>query len=111
MDSLPSEIVNEISLLVDRPSLYYVAEVYNLWRQLALKQVVIIKSAYSFNIACHQRDLLSIIKSKKIRWWLNDGLKYGCLSGHKELIELMIAQGANNWIMVFTRLATVIVKR
>ena len=73
MDTLPSEIVNEILLLVDRPSLYYVSQVCAQWRQLALKQVVPISSKDSFDVICKRGDRLSIIKSKKNESWLNTG--------------------------------------
>ena len=51
MESLPLEIVNEILLIIDRPFLYHVSQVCVGWRQLALKQVVIIESRNAFNIA------------------------------------------------------------
>ena len=44
MELLPEEIVNEILLLVDRPSLYHVSQVCVQWRQMALKQAVPINS-------------------------------------------------------------------
>lgn len=90
MELLPSEIINEILLLVDKPSLYHAAQVCVQWRQLALKQVVVINSIVRFVEACHEGDRLSVIKSDKNKPWLSLGLKIGCNGGHMNIVELMI---------------------
>lgn len=64
MELLPVEIVNEILLLVDRPSLYHCSQVCTQWQCLSLKQVKIIKDAYDIYKACRQGDHLSVIKCK-----------------------------------------------
>ena len=97
MESLPSEIINEILLLVDRPSLYYVSQVCVQWRQMALKQVTIIVTKDIFRNVCLQGDRLSIVKSKFNKSWLNHGLYGVCEGGHKHLVELVIAKGANKF--------------
>ena len=94
MESLPSEIVNEILLLVDRPSLYYAAQVCNLWRRVALTQVKIAKKERDFYKLCKAGDRLSVIKNNVT--WLNYGLAGASRGGHKDLIELMILRGANS---------------
>ena len=78
MELLPSEIINEILLLIDKRSLYYAAQVCIQWWQLSLKQVVIIKSMDGFDRACFQGDHLSIVKSEKSETCLNAGLDNAC---------------------------------
>lgn len=97
MEWLPAEILNEILLLVDRPSLYHVSQVCNQWRQMSLKQIVVINSLDIFKATCYRGDHLSIIKSKKNELWLNQGFRSACKGGHKELAELMIIKGADDY--------------
>ena len=97
MDLLPQEMVNEILLQVNKPSLYQAAQVCKQWRHLAVKQVVPIKNHQDFNTACTTDDRLSIIKSKFVKRWLTDGFEAACLSGHQELVQLLITKGANRW--------------
>ena len=97
MEFLPTEMVNEIIRSIDKPSLYSAYQVCKQWRRLGLKQIVDIKTITDFVRACKQGDLLSITRSKYNKSWLNRGLYSACRGGHKELVELMIAKGANNW--------------
>ena len=97
MDTLPVEIVKEILLRVDRPSLYYASQVCNLWRRLSLAQTRIITDYTDFKTACKEGDRLTVIRSKFNRAWLNNSLYNACRGGHKELAELMITKGASNW--------------
>ena len=97
MESLPEEMLNEIIELTDRLALYSVSHVCKQWSQLALKQVVKINNFKDFARTCEKGDRLSIVKSKFNRSWLNGGLQSACLGGHKELVELMILKGADDW--------------
>ena len=42
MDMLPAEIINEILLLVDKPSLYEASQVCSQWRQKSLQLISIL---------------------------------------------------------------------
>lgn len=64
---------------------------------MSLKQVVIIESKVVFNRICYAGDRLTVIKSKENKQWLSEGFYGSCLGGHKDLAELMIAKGTNNW--------------
>ena len=97
MDSLPSEIINEILLRVDRPSLFQASQVSLSWRGLALKQVVKIEDRKGFREVCRKGDRLSITKFRYPKEWSNDGLYGACLGGHRDLVDLMIEKGADNW--------------
>ena len=120
MDTLPVEIINEILLLIDRPSLFHTTTVCKQWHLLSLKQVKIITTEKDFYSACLLGDLLSINRSSKNKLWLNEKLKdgsrgrkelvellianiwneglfHGCKGGHEQIVELMIARGANKW--------------
>ena len=97
MESLPSEIINEILLLVDKPSLYCAAQVCKEWRQLSLKQVAPVESESGLRSTCRKGDHLSVIKSKINKSWLNSALIAACQGGHEVLANLLISKGADNW--------------
>ena len=97
MDFLPEEIINEILLVVDRPTIYNASLVCKQWRFLSLKQVKIIKNLHDFKAICKQCDRLSIINANVNKSWLNPGLNSGCRGGSKDIVELMIANGAKHW--------------
>lgn len=94
MEFLPQEIVNEILLVVDKPTLYQASLVYKQWRLLSLKQIKIIKTYKNFDSCCNQGDRLSIINCKINRSWINYGLSGASLGGQKDLVEYIIAKGA-----------------
>lgn len=96
MESLPSEILNEIIKAVDKPSLFFASQVCREWRLLALRQVITIKSFKDFRIACQKGDHLSIIKSDFDKSWVDVGLYSACYGGHLELVELLITKDTNN---------------
>ena len=77
--------------------MYHTSQVCVQWRQMALKQVVIIESKVVFNRICYRGDRLSVIKSKENKQWLSEGFYGACLGGHKDLVELMILKGTNDW--------------
>lgn len=97
MESLPSEIINEILLKVDKPTLYYASQVCRQWRTLSLRQVKIITTVKDFDDAFMEGDRLSVVKSKYDRKWIYSGLCRVCEGGHKELAEFLIAKRADNW--------------
>ena len=97
MDLLPVEIVNEILIKVNKITLYNASQVCKEWRLLSLKQVTKIMEAGDFHKSYRQGDLLTIIRSRLNVDWINNGLLTACLGGHKPVIELMIAKGANDW--------------
>ena len=99
MEFLPPEIVNEILLLVDRPTIYYASQVCSQWRILSLKQVKTIKVVRDLQKICKEGDRLSYMKSKsKLHvTWIDNGFDSACEGGHKEFVELMIAKGACNF--------------
>ena len=61
MELLPAEILNEILLQVNKPTLYQAAQVCKQWRHLAVQQVVPIKTYEDFINLCKIGDQLSII--------------------------------------------------
>lgn len=70
MELLLLEILNEILLKVDKPSLYHTSQVCKQWRQLSLGQIKIINNIEDFTDCCGQGDMLSIIRSKLKQIWL-----------------------------------------
>ena len=101
MDVLPEEIINEILLRVDRPTLYEVSYVCRQWYHLSLKQVVIITTRKQFKRCCKQGDKLSIVHATYEANWLNFGLYGACRGGHLELAKLLIRKGANDLNQAF----------
>ena len=97
MDTLPSEIINEILLIVDRPSLFHTSQVCSQWRELSSQRTIIINTLFDFIQACKEGDYLSIINFKPSLVWLNYGFNRICKGGHKELVNLMIGKGVTNW--------------
>src|SRR5690554_5281019 len=97
MESLPTDIINEILFRLDRPSLYHASQVSPLWRSLSLQQVVPIDSQKKFKEACRRGDRLSIVKSPLGKYRINLGLVAACCGGHRDVVELMIEKGANDW--------------
>ena len=97
MESLPAEIINEILLIVDRPTLYHASQVCCQWRQLSLTQVIKLSRFKDFTDACRRGDRLSVIKCKFYSCLVNGGLYNACKGGHKDLVELMIAKGADDY--------------
>ena len=82
MEDLPSEMINEILLRLDKSSLFHASNVCKLWRCQALSHVVIINSKEQFRILAKDGDRLSIIKSARKGGWLDWGLKGACQGGH-----------------------------
>ena len=97
MDLLPSEILNEILLLVDRPSILLASKVCHQWQSLSLGQVVPIKSEDVFREVCRRGDSFSLSKSRFRREWVELGLIIACGDGHPDLVKLFIEKGASNW--------------
>ena len=97
MELLPVEMLNEILLQVDKSTLFDAAQVCKQWRHLALKQVVPIKIYQHFKRACRIDDRLSIIGSKCVKSWINEGFATACATGQQKLVQLLITQGANDW--------------
>ena len=97
MESLPSEIINEILLRVDRPTVYYTSQVCNLWRCLSLNQIRAIACSTDFKHACKEGDRLAVIRSTFNRGRVNNGLYGACRGGNLDLIKLMMTKGANDW--------------
>ena len=97
MDTLPSEIVNEIILLIDEASLWDISQVCVLWRRLSLARVNSINSRADLVRACRSGNYLSITQSVFNKDWVNLGLENACSMGHKHIIQLMIAKGADHW--------------
>ena len=62
-----------------------------------MKQVVPVNYQDTFRTTCKQGDRLSIINSKLEKSWLSEALNGACRRGHKELVELMIIKGVNDW--------------
>lgn len=97
MDTLPRKIINEILLLVDRPTLFYTSQVSVEWRLLSLTQVKIVEDMNEFSILCELGDRLSVIKNKIDVDWLDAGLYSACEGNHRDLVDLMILKGADKW--------------
>jgi hypothetical protein len=95
MEDLPREMLNEILLLLDKPSLFQASNTCKLWRQQTLIHVVIINTMPEIRLAAENGDRLSIIKSAcNTNSYLNWGLYGACKGGHEDLVKLMIAKGA-----------------
>jgi len=63
MEDLPREMLNEILLWLDKPSLFQASNVCKLWRQQALTHIVSIKDENQLQVAAKNGDWLSIINS------------------------------------------------
>jgi hypothetical protein len=63
MEDLPHEMLNEILLLLDKPSLFQASNTCKLWRRLALTHVETINTKEQLQTAAENGDRLSIIKS------------------------------------------------
>lgn len=97
MELLPLEMVNEILLRVNKPVLYYASQVCTQWKDLSLKYVKMIENADDLFNVCKEGDLLSVSKCKLDSSWVKSGLVSAYRGGYKQLIELMILKGANQW--------------
>ena len=97
MDTLPLEIVNEILLLTDKPSLKHTSQVCLLWRRLSLTRTNPINNKNDLSKAYETGDYLSVTQSKFNKNWVDFGLIGACSGGCKEMVELMIAKGADDW--------------
>ncbi len=89
MENLPIEMLNEIFLQLDKPSLFQASNVCKLWRCQALTHVITIDSGEQFGTAATNGDRLSIIKSVYHKYWIEHGLYGACKGGHKDLVELI----------------------
>ena len=85
-------MIEEILLRVDRPSLFRASQVCSLWRNLSLKQVVPIKSIRQLEDVCSKGDRLSIVKSKPVKEWLDNGLDGACKGGHRDLAVIIVLE-------------------
>lgn len=82
MNTLPMEIVNEIILLIDEPSLWDISQVSVLWRRLSLARVNsinYINSRADFVRACRSGNYLSISQSAFNKDWVNLALENACI--------------------------------
>ncbi len=94
MEGLPGEILREILLLVDRPSLYSVFRVSVLWSRLALEQTIVIESEDEFDLVVEQGDILSLVISPIRSTWINKGLSEACSFRYLDLVRFFICRGA-----------------
>ena len=83
--------------MLDRPSLYYDAQVSKEWRATCLRRTVKITDIIDFKWACRPGDLLSITRSPFQKWCITIGLTVACRNGHLPIVELMVTKGATNW--------------
>ena len=97
MDELPEEIINEILMKVDLIDRLSPSTVCLMGYKLMVKTVKIIDTMDDFITTCRRGDLLSIVKSKFNKKWLNFGLSNACRGGHTTLVELMVSKGVNDW--------------
>ena len=97
MEILFAEMINEILLKLDRPSLFYAAQVNRQWRQLCLKQTVPIYDEEALKYVCTNGDRLSLVRSVFNRDWARGGFICACYRGHRVIVELLIRKGANFW--------------
>jgi hypothetical protein len=97
METFPDDILNEIIVNLDRPSLLSTSLVSIIWKRLSLAQVIEIKNIKEFENACRQGDILSITKTKFNKKWLNYGLHGACEGGPLELVDILIEKGATDW--------------
>ena len=97
MDELPEEIVNEIMMKVDLIGRLCASNVCVMWYKLMVKTVKIIDDIGDFIKACRRGDLLSIVKSKFNKDWVNVGLREAYRGDHPTIVELMISKGAIYW--------------
>ena len=94
MQSLPVEIIDAIFKEADGTSLYHCAMVCQEWYELSMDYVKPINDRKQFKQACQGGDMLSVIRCKHVKRWVNDGLNRACHGGHRELVDLMISKGA-----------------
>lgn len=97
MQELPSEMINEILSHLDKPSLFQASNVCRSWRKQTLLHVVTIDDGAQLFKAAENGDRLSIIKSFYSEQMVNYGLLGACKGGHKELAELMITKGDDDF--------------
>jgi hypothetical protein len=94
MEDLPREMIDEILVRLDRPSLFQASNVCKLWRRQAVTHVIAINDEFQLATAARNGDRLSIIKSVCNNRLINYGLGGACQGGHEDLANLMIAKGA-----------------
>lgn len=99
MDVLFPELVNEIILRLDKPSLFYASQVCKQWRRCCLQLTTEITTVVEFSNACTTGDILSISisKYKDDSFWSYHNFYSLCMKGSLELIKLLISKGTDNW--------------